>query len=128
MCAKHIYSNWHKKQKGDFDDQLKILEEMGATATDDLMTILPLHWSRIMLEEIRKMIMQRMHVKRSWVEVENQHCSKGSTEVGEKYGTFHLMSSGRKPTLHQGLNRNWRKIWNFPLNVDWFGMVMEDLK
>ncbi|KAK8661724.1 hypothetical protein V6N13_091320 [Hibiscus sabdariffa] len=117
MCARNIYSNWHKKWKGmnkkiqfwncvrstfveDFDDQLKILEEMGATSTNDLLAIPPLHWSRAyftgnskcdvvdnnlaeafngwivdarchpiisMLEKIRKIVMQRLHVKRSWV-------------------------------------------------------------
>ncbi|KAK8619098.1 hypothetical protein V6N13_133065 [Hibiscus sabdariffa] len=63
MCARHIYSNWHKKWKGmnrkiqfwncvrstfveDFDDQLKILEEMRTTSTNDLPAIPPLHWSR----------------------------------------------------------------------------------
>ncbi|KAK8516317.1 hypothetical protein V6N12_068925 [Hibiscus sabdariffa] len=62
MCARNIYSNWHKKWKGmnrkiqfwncvrstfveDFDDQLKILEEMGATSTNDLLAIPSLHWS-----------------------------------------------------------------------------------
>ncbi|KAL4378422.1 hypothetical protein GQ457_02G034530 [Hibiscus cannabinus] len=90
----------HPDGEGDFDDQLKILEEMGATSTNDLLAIPPLHWSRAyftgnskcdvvdnnlaeafngwivdarchpiisMLEEIRKMVMQRLHVKRSWV-------------------------------------------------------------
>ncbi|KAK8683625.1 hypothetical protein V6N13_039679 [Hibiscus sabdariffa] len=115
MCARHIYANWHKKWKGmnrkirfrncvrstfveDFDDQLKILEGMGPTSTNDLLGIPPQHWSRAyftgeskcdvvdnnlseafngwivdarcypiisMLEEIRKMVMQRMHVKRT---------------------------------------------------------------
>ncbi|KAK8650502.1 hypothetical protein V6N13_140138 [Hibiscus sabdariffa] len=115
MCARHIYANWHKKWKGlnwktqfwncvrstfveDFDDQLKILEGMGPTSTNDLLGIPPQHWSHAyftgeskcdvvdnnlaeafngwivdarcypiinMLEEIRKMVMQRMHVKRT---------------------------------------------------------------
>ncbi|KAK8556419.1 hypothetical protein V6N13_064448 [Hibiscus sabdariffa] len=108
---------------------------MGATSTDDLLEIPPLHWSRAyftgtskcdvvdnnlaeafnawivdarcpiisMMEEIRKMIMQRIHVKRSWV-------SKWKTNIA--------------PRAQQKLE----KIWNFPLNVDWFGMVMENLK
>ncbi|KAK9029956.1 hypothetical protein V6N11_031395 [Hibiscus sabdariffa] len=66
MCARHIYSNWHKKWKGmnskiqfwncvrstfveDFDDQLKILEEMGAISNNDLLAVPPLHWSRAYL-------------------------------------------------------------------------------
>ncbi|KAK8549153.1 hypothetical protein V6N13_063549 [Hibiscus sabdariffa] len=57
MCARHVYSNCNKKRKWmnmkiqfwncvrstfveDFDDQLKLLEEMRATST-----IPPLHWS-----------------------------------------------------------------------------------
>ncbi|KAK8640328.1 hypothetical protein V6N13_008084 [Hibiscus sabdariffa] len=115
ICARHIYANWHKKWKGlnrkiqfwncvrstfveDFDDQLKILEGIGSTSTNDLLGIPQQHWSRAyfigeskcdvvdnnlaeafngwivdarcypsisMLEEIRKMVMQRMHVKRT---------------------------------------------------------------
>ncbi|KAL4290237.1 hypothetical protein GQ457_14G002510 [Hibiscus cannabinus] len=82
----------------DFDDQLKILEGMRPTSTNDMLGIPPQHWSRAyfsgeskcdvvdnnlseafngwivdarcypiinMLEEIRKMVMQRMHVKRT---------------------------------------------------------------
>ncbi|KAK8548200.1 hypothetical protein V6N12_061118 [Hibiscus sabdariffa] len=115
MCARHIYANWHKKWKGlnmkiqfwscvrstfveDFDDQLKILEGMWSTSTNDLLGIPPQHWSRAyftgeskcdvvdnnlaeafkgwivdarcypiisMLEDIREMVMQIMHVKRT---------------------------------------------------------------
>ncbi|KAL4384306.1 hypothetical protein GQ457_15G020750 [Hibiscus cannabinus] len=77
----------------DFDDQLKILEEMGVTSTNDLLVIPLLHWSRAYftgtfkcdvvnnnlvegfngwildarLKKIRKMVMQKMHVKKSWI-------------------------------------------------------------
>ncbi|KAK9038834.1 hypothetical protein V6N11_023682 [Hibiscus sabdariffa] len=145
MCARHIYSNWHKKWKGmnrkiqfwncvrstfveDFDDQLKILEEMGATSTNDLLAIPPLHWSRAyftgnskcdvvdnnlaeafngwivdarchpiisMLEEIRKMVMQRLHVKRSWVNKWKTNIApRAQQKLEKKYGTFSSMSTG----------------------------------
>ncbi|KAK8594042.1 hypothetical protein V6N12_046113 [Hibiscus sabdariffa] len=50
-----------------------------------------------------KVCCKRMHVKRSWV-------NKGKTNIA--------------PRAQQKLE----KIWNFPLNVNWLGMVMEDLK
>ncbi|GMJ09003.1 hypothetical protein HRI_004569500 [Hibiscus trionum] len=133
MCARHIYANWHKKWKGvnrkiqfwncvrstyveDFDDQLKMFEDMGKKSTTDLLAILPQHWSRAyfldmskcdavdnnmakafnrwiiearsypiinMLEEIKKMVMQRMHVKRVWKDKWTTNISPSATQKFE---------------------------------------------
>ncbi|KAL4386352.1 hypothetical protein GQ457_09G013800 [Hibiscus cannabinus] len=65
VCKAHIFQLAQKMKRGEHEDP--ILKLNGCHSTDDMMEIPPLHWSRVMLEEIRKMIMQRIHVKRSWV-------------------------------------------------------------